>query len=82
MHIIPDAVTNTNVSIPSSASTTLTATGTDLNWYDDAAGTSLVGTGPSYLTPVITGLTNFWQKLLKHLMQEYFNQVLPIPFRN
>ncbi|MBK7682149.1 MAG: VCBS repeat-containing protein [Bacteroidia bacterium] len=59
-HIVPDAVTNTNVTIPSSASTTLTATGTDLNWYDDAAGTSLVGTGPSYITPVITGLTNFW----------------------
>jgi hypothetical protein len=59
-HIIPPVVTNTTVTIPAAGSTTLTATGTDINWYDDAAGTSLVGTGPSFVTPVISGLTNFW----------------------
>ncbi|MBK7965639.1 MAG: VCBS repeat-containing protein [Bacteroidetes bacterium] len=59
-HIIPLPVTNTTVTIPAAGATTLTATGTNINWYDDATGTSLVGTGPSFLTPVISGLTNFW----------------------
>lgn len=59
-HIIPLPITNTTVTIPAAGTTTLTASGSDINWYDDAAGTSLVGTGPSFLTPVISSLTNFW----------------------
>lgn len=59
-HIVPLPITNQSVILPAVGTTTLTATGTDINWYDDAAGTSLVGTGSSFLTPVISGLTNFW----------------------
>jgi hypothetical protein len=39
---------------------TLTATGSDLYWYDQQSGGNLVGTGPSYTTPVLTNTTTYW----------------------
>lgn len=41
-------------------SVTLTATGNNLTWYDDAAGTNIVGTGPSFITPNISSTTTYY----------------------
>ena len=39
---------------------TLTATGNDLSWYDAQTGGNLVGTGPTFITPVLTSTTTYW----------------------
>ncbi|HKR03528.1 MAG TPA: FG-GAP-like repeat-containing protein [Bacteroidia bacterium] len=41
-------------------SLTLTATGNALSWYDQQFGGSLLGTGPSFNTPVLTTTTTYW----------------------
>ena len=41
-------------------SITLTATGNDISWYDSQTGGTLLGTGPSYTTPVLTTTTTYW----------------------
>lgn len=41
----------------------LTATGvagSDINWYADAAGTQLLGTGNTFTTPVVSATTSYW----------------------
>lgn len=50
----------TGAGVLNSGSVTLTATGTDLAWYDDSNGTTLLGTGASYTTPVITTSTTYY----------------------
>lgn len=55
----PNAVAN-GVIIPSPQSVTLNATGDLINWYDQQIGGTLLGTGTTYLTPVITTPTTFW----------------------
>jgi hypothetical protein len=41
-------------------SLTLNATGNSLSWYDQQFGGTLLGTGPSYTTPVLTTTTTYW----------------------
>jgi hypothetical protein len=41
-------------------SVTLTATGNDISWYDSQTGGILLGTGPTYITPVLTNTTTYW----------------------
>ncbi len=41
-------------------SITLQATGNDISWYDSQTGGILLGTGPSYTTPVLTTTTTYW----------------------
>ncbi|MBL0044051.1 MAG: hypothetical protein IPP33_06490 [Flavobacteriales bacterium] len=38
----------------------LSATGSDLHWFDVASGGSEVGSGPGFLTPPINVTTNYW----------------------
>jgi len=38
----------------------LTATGTDLYWFDAPTGGVQVGVGPTFTTPVLTTTTNYW----------------------
>lgn len=59
VHMIPDPVTS-NVSITGPASATLTATGTDILWYDDPAAVVPVGSGSSWNTPVLSTNATFW----------------------
>jgi hypothetical protein len=42
------------------AAITLTATGTAVSWYDMQTGGTLLGTGPTYTTPVISVTTTYW----------------------
>jgi hypothetical protein len=39
---------------------TLTATGNSISWWDMATGGTQLGTGPSYITPVISVTTTYW----------------------
>ncbi|MEO8085756.1 MAG: FG-GAP-like repeat-containing protein [Bacteroidota bacterium] len=41
-------------------SITLNATGNDISWYDSQTGGILLGTGPSYTTPVLINTTTYW----------------------
>lgn len=41
-------------------SITLQATGNDISWYDAQTGGTLLATGPSYTTPVLTNTTTYW----------------------
>ena len=50
----------TGGSVNISGSVTLTASGNSLTWYDDAAGTNAVGTGPLFNTPVINSSTTYY----------------------
>lgn len=54
--------TGTGASGPGPASFNLTATGTggNLSWYDMATGGTLLGTGTSYTTPVISTTTTYY----------------------
>jgi hypothetical protein len=58
-HVIPDPVSS-NVSLTTPGSATLTATGTDLLWYDAPTATVPVATGASYTTPVLNSNTSYW----------------------
>lgn len=49
-----DASTAINTSV------TLEAIGENLQWYDQASGGAMVGTGPSYQTPVLSTDASFW----------------------
>lgn len=42
------------------ASLTLTANGTDLYWYDQPTGGTLLGTGTTFVTPVISSSTTYY----------------------
>jgi hypothetical protein len=54
------APTATGGSVNTSGSVTLNASGNNLTWYDDAAGTNVVGTGPTFNTPIISNPTTFY----------------------
>ncbi|MEP7169380.1 MAG: FG-GAP-like repeat-containing protein, partial [Bacteroidota bacterium] len=41
-------------------SLTLTGTGNALSWYDQQFGGTLLGTGPSFNTPILTTTTTYW----------------------
>lgn len=55
----PLAVAN-GVNITTPQSVTLNATGDLIKWYDLSVGGTLLATGPSYVTPVISVSTTFW----------------------
>ncbi|MFN7691397.1 MAG: FG-GAP-like repeat-containing protein, partial [Bacteroidota bacterium] len=46
--------------VSDSGSVALTASGNSLTWYDDAAGTNVVGTGALFNTPVIYNSTTYY----------------------
>ncbi len=45
---------------PAPSSLVLTATGNNLTWYDQQTGGNVVGTGPSYTTPLLNTPTTYW----------------------
>ncbi|MFM7900525.1 MAG: hypothetical protein ACKPAD_00915, partial [Bacteroidota bacterium] len=45
---------------PNPSSLQLSATGSNLNWYDQQTGGNLVGTGSTFTTPVLTSSTTYW----------------------
>ena len=47
-------------SVTNSGSVALTASGNSLTWYDDAAGTNVVGTGALFNTPNLTTTTTYY----------------------
>jgi hypothetical protein len=47
-------------SVNNNGSVVLTASGNSLTWYDDAAGTNAVGTGPLFNTPTLTSTTTYY----------------------
>ncbi len=47
-------------SSPVPASVQLSATGNNLSWYDQQAGGTLLGTGPTFNTPVLNTTTTYW----------------------
>jgi gliding motility-associated-like protein len=57
---LPAAPTTSNATICAGEQATLTATGTAVSWYSDAALTNLIATGNSYTTPVLTATTNYY----------------------
>ncbi|MEN9638868.1 MAG: hypothetical protein RLZZ262_736 [Bacteroidota bacterium] len=56
----PNAPTAADMTITEASSVELTATGENLNWYDAADATTAVGSGNSFVTPVLTGTTSYW----------------------
>ena len=56
----PDAPVADPVVIPVPGTADLFASGSDVRWYDNATGGSLLGTGNSFTTPFISALTSFW----------------------
>lgn len=58
-HIIPDPVAS-NVSIPTPGPATLSATGTNILWYDDVNATTPIGIGSTFVTPAISGSETYW----------------------
>lgn len=49
-----------NVALQGPVSTTLTATGDQISWYDQQTGGTLLGSGPTYITPILTTTTTYW----------------------
>ena len=45
---------------PSPSSLLLTATGSNLNWYDQQTGGNLIGSGPTFTTPLLNSTTTYW----------------------
>lgn len=45
---------------PAPSSLLLTATGSNLNWYDQQTGGTLLGTGPTFTTPLLNSTTTYW----------------------
>jgi hypothetical protein len=61
VNVLPaDAPTANDVTLSFPASTTLTATGTNPQWYDQSTGGTLLGTGNSYTTPVLNSETTYY----------------------
>ena len=55
------APTSSDVTIVAPASVNLTATGGDsLRWYDSSTGGTLLASGPSYTTPVVSATTTYY----------------------
>ncbi len=62
----PDAIT-TNTSVATGTSTTLTATGDNLQWFDAASGGNLLATGNTFTTPVLVSPTTYYVQKSHHL---------------
>lgn len=60
----------TGSTINSPQSVTLTATGSNLVWYDAQTGGNMLGTGSTYTTPIINTTTSFW-------VEDVFDYTLP-----
>lgn len=56
-----------------SGTVNLSATGTDLEWYDAATGGNMVGTGNSYTTPIITNTTTYYVQSTTQYPGSVFN---------
>jgi hypothetical protein len=56
----PEAPVANDMSITEAGSVELTATGENLNWYDAADGSTSIGTGAAFTTPVLTETTSYW----------------------
>ena len=57
----PDVAPVANdVFLPAPGTADLTATGANIFWYDDAAGTNQVGAGSPWTTPFLTATTSYW----------------------
>ncbi|HRH68028.1 MAG TPA: FG-GAP-like repeat-containing protein [Flavobacteriales bacterium] len=56
----PDAPVADDVSTPINTSTTLEATGENIQWFDQAVGGAVVGTGNTFNTPVLTADVSYW----------------------
>ena len=56
----PAEPVGTGGSVLNSGTVTLSATGTDLKWYDAAQNGNLLGTGNTYTTPVISNTTTYY----------------------
>ncbi len=54
------APTASDESIALPAAVTLNATGNDLTWYDAPTGGNVLGTGPTFTTPVLSTTTNYY----------------------
>lgn len=50
----------TNASVLNSGSGTLTATGNNIEWYSTPTGGSAIGTGSSFVTPVLSSTTTYY----------------------
>ncbi len=56
----PDAPTSSDVNIPNPGTANLSATGTNVVWYDAASGGAQVATGNTWTTPTLNTSTSFW----------------------
>lgn len=60
VNALPAAPAATGVTICKGTSATLTATGTSVQWFADAALTNLVGTGNTFVTPILNVTTDYY----------------------
>ncbi len=56
----PLAPTGTGATINAPGTANLSATGTDLHWFDALSGGTQAGTGNNFTTPTISATTNYW----------------------
>ena len=56
----PGVTVTGTTQICSSNTTTLNASGTSVQWYSDANGTNVVGTGNNFTTPALTANTTYY----------------------
>ncbi len=56
----PAAPVANDVNLPGPGTATLTASGSNITWYDAPVGGSIVGTGSPWETPFVNGTTSFW----------------------
>lgn len=56
----PEPPISSDVQLPGPGSATLTATGSNITWYDAPTGGNVVGTGNTWETPVLNATTSFW----------------------
>lgn len=56
----PAAPTGTGATVPAGNTAQLSATGSDLRWYDAPTGGTLMGTGANFTTPVLNQTTSYW----------------------
>jgi len=66
-----------DVTLPGPGSATLTATGTNISWYDLPAGGLLLDTGNSYTTPVLTDTTVYYAQAAVSYGGDSYNVGLP-----
>jgi hypothetical protein len=72
VRIAADPVSS-NVSLPAPGTATLTATGSELSWYDSQSATVVLGNGPSFTTPFLNTTTSFWVENTERFNNGIFN---------